>query len=206
MILYLLATIGAIAALRFIVTFITPRENNYYHKRNVVLLNKDVSITDSRATLDIKWLARHGYHSLIYLRHDGFMDFFDREKKKAAENEWIANFADDAKSNGLRFAYTDYHDRKRYLENSSQLRRALDQSIPPVLIYGDETRNAGNIWALAEASKPDGMALDDILSSAEDFRPVNRNKIARVFKHARETPLPLSGETDGRNSSDIQKD
>lgn len=185
---YSLAIVGAITATFIGGALYSLCESRHSHKRSIVLLNKDVSITDSRATLDVRWLARYGYHSVIYLRHDGFMDVFDHDKKKSEENEWIRKFGDDTKGNGLNFIATGYHNRKLFYKNGLELRDALNTSAPPILIYSDKTRDAGVIWALAEAASPNGMPLNDILNSAEDFHPINqlyRDMIASVFKNAR---------------------
>jgi uncharacterized protein (TIGR01244 family) len=152
----------------------------------IIPLTNELSITDHRRTLDANWLKSVGFRTLIYMRHDGFLDVFDH---RTEEESWIAEFADGAQKAGLKFYATKPHDRKHFKRNAFELRQALDQSDPPILIYSDKSRDGGVFWALAEASRPCGLPLDKILSAAESFRPFDqhyRETIAAKFSRTRD--------------------
>jgi hypothetical protein len=174
------ATIGLSIPI-LIAVAVCMRPDPRAHQRSIVPLTDQVSISDHRDVLDAHWLKQHGFHTLIYLRRDGF---FDTSNTKADEQKWITAFAESARDVGLKFFETGGHDRKTFIRNACQLKLAMEDSFPPILIYGDRTRNAGIIWALAEALRPDGLSPDAIVAAASAFElvsPFYRDRISGVF-------------------------
>lgn len=157
------------------------------HQRSVVPLTNQVSISDRREVLDANWLKQRGFRTLIYLRHDRFLDLID---KSSDEANWIKTFDESAKKIGLLFLVTGPHNRKFFISNACQLKLAMEDGHPPILIYADRTRRAGLIWAFAEALRPQGFSPDDIVAAASAFeQPVPefyQRNIAHLYSEARD--------------------
>jgi uncharacterized protein (TIGR01244 family) len=110
-------------------------------------LSADISISEQISTKEIEALRRAGFRSIVDLRPDG-----EAPDQPPSTAVGIA-----ARQHGLAFAYVPVLHGDIPAETVDALASSLRTLPKPVLLYCRSGRRAARTWALAEASRPDGL-------------------------------------------------
>lgn len=116
------------------------------------LLSKAPYVAPQIAAEDIDAIMMRGIKTVIDLRPDG----------EAADQPGSDLIGLLAKNRGMRFAYIPVPHGDVPDAVVDRLAETLTHNPGPVLLYCHSGRRAARTWALAEASRPDGLAVADI--------------------------------------------
>jgi uncharacterized protein (TIGR01244 family) len=122
-------------------------------------LTRDVWISEQLTADHVVEVQRQGFRSIIDLRPDGEAP----DQLPSAEVERLA------RASGIGFAYVPVQHGDIPAETVDQLVASLRNAQRPVLLYCRTGRRAARTWALAEASRPDGLdaaAIDRAVARA----------------------------------------
>ena len=129
-------------------------------------LSPSIDVTTQLHPEDLAAVGRR-YSVVVDLRPDG----------EAAGQPSSEEMASVAKRNGLEFNYVPVPHGEIPEEAVTRLRRVLDAPHGDVLLYCRSGKRAARTWALAEASRPNGLSATDIITAvheagqdAEDLR------------------------------------
>ncbi len=130
---------------------------------------------------DVARAKAQGFRTVIALRPDG----------EAPSQPSSAEMSRLAKANGIAFAYIPVPQGELPDEVADALGRTLATADGPVLLYCRSGRRAARAWAVAEASRPDGMAPDAIRAvAAEAGHPVDDLAERMAQRVAQRSPAP----------------
>lgn len=133
---------------------------NYGGAQNVQpnLLSDQTYVRGQVALSEVPDLAKQGYRTLISLRPDGE----GIGQPSSAEMRAAATAA------GMTFAYIPTPTSGIPDAAADQLAEVLAKSPRPALLYCRSGTRAARVWALAEASRKDGLAAAEITSSVSN--------------------------------------
>lgn len=138
-------------------------------------LGAGIFVRDQIGLGDVTRIRDGGYRTLIDLRPDG----------EAADQPSAAVVGEAAAKAGLKFAYVPTPHGDIPDATVDGFRRAIAGADKPVLLYCRSGNRAARVWALAEASDPNGAGADAIAASVraagqkiDDLKPRIANAIA----------------------------
>lgn len=115
-----------------------------------------IDVTTQLHPVDLAAVARR-YVAVVDLRPDG----------EAAGQPSSREMAVAARQSGLPFSYIPVPHGEIPQEAVERLRAVLDQGNGAVLLYCRSGKRAARTWALAEASRPDGLSVAEILAAVQ---------------------------------------
>lgn len=143
-------------------------------------LTAGIDVTTQLKREDIGALGRR-YRVVIDLRPDG----------EAPDQPPSGEMAADARRHGMSFSYIPVPHGDIPDAAVAQLKTALEESPGEVLLYCRRGKRAARTWALAEASRPDGLAVGAILAAvmgagqdADDLRGRLQQSVDARLKQA----------------------
>lgn len=153
---------------------------------NVTLLREGIYIASQLSPDQVGRLRRSGFRSLIDLRPDG----------EAADQPASSVIDAAARASHLDFRYIPTPHGEIPDAVVDEFEQALDEMPRNTVVYCRTGRRAVRVFALAEASRADGPAVDEILKmtvqagfAAEDLRSSLVARIARRGSHSDKTSV-----------------
>jgi len=114
----------------------------------------EISITEQIKESDISTVRRYGFRTIIDLRPDG----------EASDQVPSAEVERATRAQGMEFFYVPVQHGPIPDTSVQSLRKALERSPKPVLVYCRSGKRAARTLALVEASQPDGPDAATILA------------------------------------------
>ncbi|HEY8565827.1 MAG TPA: TIGR01244 family sulfur transferase [Beijerinckiaceae bacterium] len=142
-------------------------------------LTRDLFVAGQIDAGDIAHAKSLGFRTVIALRPDG----------EAAGQPDSVTMGVLVRESGLAFAYVPVPQGELPDAVADALGAALARAEGPVLLYCRSGRRAARAWAVAEASRPGGLALDDIQAAAAGTGHAVDDLAARLAeRHAQRAP------------------
>jgi uncharacterized protein (TIGR01244 family) len=133
-------------------------------------LSDDVSVTGQITTAEVPALRAAGFRTIVNMR-------VDNEAPGQPNYAQMMNAVQDAK---LGSGYVPLRKGPLAPVQIESLMSTLSRLPKPALLYGEPPEHVARAWALAEASKPDGLDAATILAAVKSVGPSTENIDAQV--------------------------
>jgi uncharacterized protein (TIGR01244 family) len=133
-------------------------------------LSDDVSVTGQITTAQVGAMGKAGFKTIVNMRIDneapGQPDY--AEMQRAVQGAMLG------------YGYVPLRKGPLAPVQIESLMSTLSHLPKPVLLYGEPREHVARAWALAEASKPDGLDAATILAAMKSVGPSTENIDAQV--------------------------
>jgi uncharacterized protein (TIGR01244 family) len=133
-------------------------------------LGDGVSVTGQITTAEVPALRARGFRTIVNMR-------IDNEAPGQPDYAEMMHAVEDAK---LGYGYVPLRKGPLASVQIESLITALKRLPKPALLYGEPREHVARAWALAEASKPDGLDAATILAAVRAVGPSDENIDAEV--------------------------